>query len=110
VTETESKAGGVSCGKGVFPWRASGRLLTLGRSERSTKLLLTRVLTRLLDAGIVGSNAGDLIAEAAHDMETGSNATDIGRSIHPHPTLAETIGRRSLRRHYYHLYLPKNRK
>ena len=92
LTETEAKAAGVSYGKGVFPWAASGRSLTLGRDDGLTKLLFDEATHRLLGAGIVGSNAGDLIAEAAHAIEMGADATDIGLTVHPHPTLSETIG------------------
>jgi dihydrolipoamide dehydrogenase len=92
LTETEAKGAGIPYGKGVFPWAASGRSLTLGRDEGITKLLFDPTTHRLLGAGIVGPNAGDLIAEAAHAIEMGSDATDIGLTIHPHPTLSETIG------------------
>jgi dihydrolipoamide dehydrogenase len=92
LTETDAKGAGIPYGKGVFPWAASGRSLTLGRDEGITKLLFDPTTHRLLGAGIVGPNAGDLIAEAAHAIEMGSDATDIGLTIHPHPTLSETIG------------------
>jgi dihydrolipoamide dehydrogenase len=91
LTEEEAKAQGVRYRKGSFPWAASGRALSLGRSDGLTKLLFDEATGRLLGAGIVGTNAGDLIAEAAHAIEMGSNAEDIGLTIHPHPTLSETV-------------------
>ncbi|MGB0721323.1 MAG: dihydrolipoyl dehydrogenase [Gammaproteobacteria bacterium] len=91
VTEEEAKAQGIKYGKGVFPWAASGRALSLGRDEGMTKLIFDEETDRLIGAGIVGTNAGDLIAEAAHAIEMGSNATDIGLTVHPHPTLSETV-------------------
>jgi dihydrolipoamide dehydrogenase len=91
LTETEAKAQGVAVRKGVFPWAASGRSLALGRSEGQTKLLFDEGSGHLLGAGIVGPNAGDLIAEAALAIENGCDAEDIGLTIHPHPTLSETI-------------------
>jgi dihydrolipoyl dehydrogenase len=92
LTENEAKAKGVKYGKGVFPWAASGRSLSLGRDEGLTKLLLDEATHRLIGCGIVGPNAGDLIAEAALAIEMGADATDIGMTIHPHPTLSETVG------------------
>ncbi|GAA4738062.1 dihydrolipoyl dehydrogenase [Actinomycetospora chibensis] len=92
VTETEAKARGLSYGSGTFPWAASGRSLSLGRSEGSTKVLFDTETDRILGAGIVGPAAGDLIAEAALAIEMGADAADIGLTIHPHPTLSETIG------------------
>ncbi len=91
VTETEARAAGVTYGKGVFPWAASGRSLTLGRSEGLTKLLFDQATGRAIGCGIVGPNAGDLIAEAALAIEMGSDAADIGLTVHPHPTLSETV-------------------
>ncbi len=91
LTENEAKAQGIKVGKGVFPWAASGRSLSMGRSEGVTKLLFDLDTDRLLGAGIVGPHAGDLIAEAALAIEMGSDATDLGHTIHPHPTLSETI-------------------
>jgi dihydrolipoamide dehydrogenase len=81
----------VKYGKGVFPWAASGRSLTLGRSEGMTKLLFAEATGRVIGAGIVGPNAGDLIAEAVVAIEMGADAADIGLSVHPHPTLSETV-------------------
>lgn len=91
VTETEAKAQGISYGKGVFPWAASGRSLSLGRDEGITKILFNKETHRVIGAGIVGPNAGDLIAEIALAIEMGCDAEDISLTIHPHPTLSETI-------------------
>jgi dihydrolipoamide dehydrogenase len=91
LTEDQAKADGIDYEKGVFPWAASGRSLSLGRSEGSTKLLFDSGSGQLLGAGIVGTNAGDLVAEAALAIEMGCDAADIGLTIHPHPTLAETL-------------------
>ncbi|MCK8785354.1 dihydrolipoyl dehydrogenase [Roseomonas sp. NAR14] len=92
LTENEAKAKGIKVGKGVFPWAASGRSLSLGRDEGMTKLLFDEATHRLLGCGIVGPNAGDLVAEAALAIEMGADAQDIALTIHPHPTLSETIG------------------
>ena len=92
LTETEAKAQGTRIHKGVFPWAASGRSLSLGRSEGMTKLIFDEGSGHLLGAGIVGPNAGDLIAEAALAIELGCDAEDISLTIHPHPTLSETLG------------------
>ena len=92
VTETEAKAAALDYGKGVFPWAASGRSLSQGSGVGMTKLLFDRATDRLIGAGIVGSHAGDLIAEAALAIEMHADAQDIGLTIHPHPTLAETLG------------------
>jgi dihydrolipoamide dehydrogenase len=91
LTENEAKANGVKYGKGVFPWAASGRSLSLGRDEGSTKLLFDEATHRILGCGIVGPSAGDLIAEAALAIEMGADAGDIGLTIHAHPTLSETV-------------------
>lgn len=91
LTETEAKKQGVKYEKGVFPWAASGRALSLGRSEGMTKLLFDPEDDRVIGACIVGVNAGDLIAEAALAIEMGADATDLGHTIHPHPTLSETV-------------------
>jgi dihydrolipoamide dehydrogenase len=91
LTEEQAKADGVRYQKGVFPWVASGRSLSLGRSDGVTKLLFDEATGRLLGAGIVGTNAGDLIAEATLAMEMGADHEDIGLTIHPHPTLSETV-------------------
>ncbi len=92
MTETEAKSNGVNYGKGMFPWAASGRSLSQGRSEGITKLLFDKETNRIIGAGIVGSNAGELIAEAALAIEMNADAQDIGLTIHAHPTLAETLG------------------
>ena len=91
LTETEAKAQGIEFEKAVFPWAASGRALSLGRSEGMTKLLFESGSRRLLGAGIVGVNAGELIAETVLGLEMGSDAEDIALTVHPHPTLSETI-------------------
>lgn len=92
LTETEARHTGIGFGKGVFPWAASGRSLSLGRNEGFTKLLFDPVTQRLLGAGIVGPNAGELIAEAALAIEMGADADDLSLTVHPHPTLSETLG------------------
>jgi dihydrolipoamide dehydrogenase len=91
VTETEAKAGGIDYGKGMFPWAASGRSLALNRDEGFTKLLFDKTTHRVIGGGIVGTNAGDLIAEVALAIEMGADASDIGLTIHAHPTLSETV-------------------
>jgi dihydrolipoamide dehydrogenase len=91
LTEEEAKAKGIAVHKGTFPWAASGRSLSLGRSEGLTKLLFDPATGALLGAGIVGPNAGDLIAEATLAIELGCDAADIGLTVHPHPTLSETL-------------------
>jgi dihydrolipoamide dehydrogenase len=91
VTETEAKAERMKYGVGKFPWVASGRALGNDRPEGFTKLLFDAATKRIIGAGIVGSQAGDLIAECALAIEMGAEAADIGLTIHPHPTLSETI-------------------
>ncbi|MEM7505774.1 MAG: dihydrolipoyl dehydrogenase [Pseudomonadota bacterium] len=91
VTENEAKEKGLKVGKGVFPWAASGRSLSIAREEGLTKLIFDEADDRVIGAGIVGPNAGDLIAEVALAIEMGADATDIGHTIHPHPTLSETV-------------------
>ncbi len=91
LTETEAAAQGTAFETGKFPWAASGRALALNRDEGMTKLLFDPGSGRVLGAGIVGPNAGDLIAEVALAIEMGCDAEDIGLTIHPHPTLSETI-------------------
>lgn len=91
LTEEQAKANGIAYEKGQFPWAASGRALCVGREEGFTKLLFDPQSHRLLGAGIVGVNAGELIAEAGLAIEMGSDATDIGLTIHAHPTLSESI-------------------
>jgi dihydrolipoamide dehydrogenase len=92
LTETRAKAEGIEYEKASFPWAASGRSLSMGRDDGMTKVLVEPGTQRLLGAGMVGPNAGELIAEAVHAIEVGSDAQDIGLTIHPHPTLSETLG------------------
>jgi dihydrolipoyl dehydrogenase len=92
LTEAQAKADGIEYDKATFPWAASGRALSMGRDDGMTKVLVEPGTNRLLGAGIVGINAGELIAEAVHAIEVGSDAQDIGLTIHPHPTLSETLG------------------
>ncbi|MDE2309560.1 MAG: dihydrolipoyl dehydrogenase, partial [Betaproteobacteria bacterium] len=92
LTETQAKAQGIAYEKAGFPWAASGRALSIGREEGATKLLLEPQTRRILGAGIVGANAGELIAEAVLALEMGADMEDIGLTIHPHPTLSETLG------------------
>jgi dihydrolipoamide dehydrogenase len=91
LTETDAKARDIAYGKGMFPWAASGRALALNRDEGFTKILFDKETHRVLGAGIVGTNAGELISELALAIEMGADATDIGLTIHPHPTLSETV-------------------
>ena len=91
LTETRAKAEDVAFEKASFPWAASGRALAMGAETGVTKLLVDPETRRVLGAGIVGTNAGELIAEAVHALEMGSDAEDIGLTIHPHPTLSETL-------------------
>jgi len=92
VTEIEAKAKGLHVGVGKFPWAASGRAIGIGRTEGFTKLLFDQATHRIIGAGIVGVHAGDLIAELALAIEMGCEAADIGHTIHPHPTLSESVG------------------
>ncbi|MBV9115901.1 MAG: dihydrolipoyl dehydrogenase [Acetobacteraceae bacterium] len=92
LTENEARARGVKYGKGTFPWAASGRSLSLGRDEGVTKILFDEATDRIIGCGIVGPNAGELIAEAALAIEMGADAEDIALTIHAHPTLSETFG------------------
>ena len=91
LTETDAKKNGTQYKKGQFPWAASGRSLALGRDEGFSKLLFDPVSHRVLGGGMVGPNAGELVAEVALAIEMGADATDIGLTIHPHPTLSETV-------------------
>ncbi|MDZ4349395.1 MAG: dihydrolipoyl dehydrogenase [Xanthomonadaceae bacterium] len=111
VTENEAKAKGLAVGVGKFPWAASGRAIGIGRTEGFTKLLFDEATHRVIGAGIVGPHAGDLIAELALAIEMGCEAGDIGHTIHPHPTLSESVG---MAAEVYEgtitdLYLPKKR-
>ena len=92
LTETKAKAQGIEYEKAVFPWAASGRALAVSRPEGVTKLLVDPTTRRILGAGIVGVSAGELIAEAVHAIEMGAEAGDLALTIHPHPTLSETVG------------------
>jgi dihydrolipoamide dehydrogenase len=91
LTEQQAEAQGIAYNKGVFPWAASGRSLSMGRKEGMTKILSDKVTGRILGAGMVGPNAGELIAEAVLALEMGADVDDISLSIHPHPTLSETF-------------------
>ncbi len=91
LTETEAKAKGIAYELGKFPWAASGRAIGIGRTEGFTKLLFDPATHRVIGGGIVGAHAGDLIAEIALAIEMGCEAGDIGHTIHPHPTLSETV-------------------
>jgi len=92
VTETEAKAKGLKVGVGKFPWAASGRAIGLGRTEGFTKLVFDEATHRVIGGGIVGVHAGELISELALAIEMGAEAGDIGNTIHPHPTLGESVG------------------
>jgi len=92
LTETDAKKNGMAYKVGKFPWAASGRSLALGRDEGFSKLLFDPVSHRVLGGGMVGPNAGELVAEVALAIEMGADASDIGLTIHPHPTLSETVG------------------
>lgn len=112
LTEKEAKEKGISYEKAVFPWIASGRALSMGREEGMTKLLFCPETDRILGAGIVGINAGDLIAETSLAIEMGCDVEDIALTIHPHPTLSESI---ALAAEIFEgtitdLYLPKKKK
>jgi dihydrolipoamide dehydrogenase len=91
VTETQAAAEGLKYGVGKFPWAASGRALGIDRTEGFTKLLFDQATHRVIGAGITGPHAGDLIAECALAIEMGAEAADIGLTVHPHPTLSETV-------------------
>lgn len=92
LTEEEAKKEGIAIEKGLFPWAASGRAIANGRDEGFTKLLFDAQTHRIVGGGIVGTHAGDLISEVALAIEMGADAVDIGKTIHPHPTLGESIG------------------
>lgn len=91
LTETDAKAKGIAYEKGAFPWAASGRSLSLGRNEGLTKVLIDPDTKRILGAGMVGPNAGELVAEAVLALEMGADIEDVALSVHPHPTLSETF-------------------
>ncbi len=111
LTETEAKQRNTGVNKAVFPWQANGRALTLGVTAGATKLLFDRDTGRIVGAGIVGPNAGELIAELVLAIEMGCDAEDIALSIHPHPTLSESIGMAAevATGTITDLYLPKKR-
>ena len=111
LTETLAAEQGISVEKGVFPWAASGRALAVNRDEGFTKLLFDPTTHRLLGAGLVGPNAGELIGEVALAVEMGADAADIGSTIHPHPTLSETIAfaAEAFEGTLTDLYLPKKK-
>ena len=92
ITEEEAKAQGIKVRVGKFPWQASGRAIANGRDEGFTKLIFDDSTHRIIGGGIVGTHAGDLISEVALAIEMGADAVDIGKTIHPHPTLGESIG------------------
>jgi dihydrolipoamide dehydrogenase len=92
ITEDEAKNAGRKVGKAVFPWAASGRAIANGRDEGFTKILVDEETHRVIGGGIVGTHAGDLIGELALAVEMGCDPEDIGRTIHPHPTLCESVG------------------
>lgn len=91
VTEDEAKANNIEIEKAVFPWAASGRAISTNRTEGMTKLIFNKKTNRIIGASIVGTNAGELIAETVLSIEMGADANDIGLSIHPHPTLSESV-------------------
>ena len=111
LTETEAKTRGIAYERAVFPWAASGRSLAIGRDEGSTKLLFDPQSRRVLGGGIVGTNAGDLVSEIALAIEMDADAADIALTIHPHPTLSETV---AMAAEYFEgtltdLYVPKRK-
>jgi dihydrolipoamide dehydrogenase len=112
LTETAAKAAGTAYEKSVFPWAASGRSLAMGRDEGFTKLLFDPGSHRVIGGGIVGPHAGDLISEVALAIEMGCDAADIGLTIHPHPTLSETVAMaaEAFEGTLTDLYLPKKKR
>jgi dihydrolipoamide dehydrogenase len=112
LTETDARARGIAYEKASFPWSASGRSLALGRDDGFTKLLFDPQTHRVVGGGIVGSNAGDLIAEVALAIEMGADAADLALTIHPHPTLSETVGfaAEAFEGTLTDLYVPKKRR
>ncbi|WP_082116969.1 dihydrolipoyl dehydrogenase [Sedimenticola thiotaurini] len=111
-TEAEAKAEGIKYGKGTFPWMASGRSLSLGRDEGITKMIFDQESGQVIGAGIVGPNAGDLIAEVCLAIEMGCDASDISLTVHPHPTLSETVAMaaEAFEGTLTDLYIPKRKK
>ena len=112
ITEEQAKKEGITYGKGNFPWVASGRSLSIGRSEGMTKIIFEEDTNRVIGVGIVGPNAGDLIAEGALAIEMGCDAGDLSSTIHPHPTLSETVSfaAEAFEGTITDLYLPKKEK
>jgi dihydrolipoamide dehydrogenase len=92
VTEIEAKARGIAIEKAVFPWAASGRAIANGRDEGFTKLIFDAATHKIIGGAMVGTHAGDMIGEICLAIEMGCDALDIGKTIHPHPTLGESIG------------------
>jgi dihydrolipoamide dehydrogenase len=111
MTETEAKARGIAIGKGTFPWVASGRSLSIGRDDGFTKLIFDSESHRVIGGAVVGTNAGELIGEIGLAIEMGCDAADIGLTIHPHPTLSETVAfaAEAFEGTLTDLYLPKRR-
>jgi dihydrolipoamide dehydrogenase len=109
VTENQARAQDLKIRKGSFPWMASGRSLSIGRDEGMTKLIVDAATNRIIGGGMVGPNAGELVAEVALAIELGADATDLSLTIHPHPTLSETVGlaAEALEGTLTDLYLPK---
>lgn len=112
TTETEAKAQGLDYGVGKFPWAASGRSLSVGRDEGMTKVIFDNKTHKIIGAGMVGPNAGELIAEACLAVEMGCDAADIGLTVHPHPTLSETVAMaaEAFEGTLTDLYVPKRKK
>ena len=112
LTEKDAKAQGIAYEKATFPWAASGRALSMGREEGMTKLLFCPNTKRIIGAGIVGVNAGDLIAEATLAIEMCCDVEDIALTIHPHPTVSETIAQAAeiFEGTITDLYMPKKKK
>lgn len=112
VTETEAKAQGINYGKGVFPWAASGRALSIDRSEGMTKVIFDEDTNRIIGAAMVGPNAGELVAEAGLAIEMGCDAEDISLTIHAHPTLSESfcMATEAYEGTITDLYMPKKKK
>jgi dihydrolipoamide dehydrogenase len=111
LTETSAKAQGIAVERSSFPWAASGRSLSLGRDEGFTKLLFDARSHQLVGGGIVGPNAGELIAEVTLAIEMGADAADVGLTVHAHPTLSETVAfaADAYEGTLTDLYLPKRR-
>lgn len=112
LTENEAQKQGINYGKGVFPWAASGRALSIARAEGLTKIIFDESTNRIIGAGIVGVNAGELISELALAIEMGCDAEDLALTIHPHPTLSETnmLAAEVFEGTITDLYLPKKKK